>query len=35
MVQNKVQVSTPSNPDLAKTADNALYGATAPGAPTN
>ena len=35
MVQNNVQVSTPSNPDLAKTAYNALYGATAPGAPTN
>jgi hypothetical protein len=35
MVQNNVQVSTPGNPDTAKTAFNAAYGSTLPGQPSN
>jgi Peptidase A4 family len=33
MIQNGAQVSTPSNPDGAKTAFNAAYGSTQPAAP--
>jgi len=35
MVQNNVQVSTPSTPDSARTAFNAAYGASAPAAPSS
>jgi hypothetical protein len=35
MIQNGAQVSTPGQPDTADTAFNALYGASAPAAPTS
>lgn len=35
LIQNGLQVSTPGQPDIAETAFNSLYGATAPAAPTN
>jgi hypothetical protein len=34
MIQNRVQVSTPGNPDSALTAFNAAYGSTLPATPT-